>query len=82
MAIFEKEDKIWLIPLRKIKPLPLNVNVIDHETVKFSRSLFSMNMASMLWLSRRPSRTLSQQHGHPGDHVAEILLLLHLHTHT
>ena len=66
MAIFEKEAKIWLIPLRKIKPLPLNVNVIDHETVKFSRSLFSMNMASMLWLSRRPSRTLPQATLLPG----------------
>jgi hypothetical protein len=34
MAEIEKEAKIWLIPLRKIKPLPLNVNIIDHETDK------------------------------------------------
>jgi ParB/RepB/Spo0J family partition protein len=34
MAEIEKEAKIWLIPLRKIKPLPLNVNLIDHETDK------------------------------------------------
>jgi ParB/RepB/Spo0J family partition protein len=34
MSEIEKEAKIWLIPLRKIKPLPLNVNIIDHETDK------------------------------------------------
>ena len=70
MAEIEKEAKIWLIPSRKIKPPPLNVNVIDHETVKFSRSLFSMNMASMLWLSRRPSRTTPS-----GNMVARATML-------
>jgi len=34
MSEIEKEAKIWLIPLRKIKLHPLKVNINDHETDK------------------------------------------------